>query len=186
MLRARLQRLWWQPGVASADYHGDVSTQALLKTELKGGEINAVCGRLSCVSGRFMLQWTLDVGGISWLTFKQKTKKLHLHISHPSDKSSPSFDEWVIQLEVKNNRLLRCITQHFGFCWDPFPKLFQLLGLLKEKPSARWKVRDSLRSLFTYRMKGYPDPKVLLNKHGVNVRVFLEFLVLTHAKSPYV
>lgn len=86
----------------------------------------------------------------------------------------------------KNKRLLRCITQHFGFCWDPFPKLFQLLGLLKEKPSARWKVRDSLRSLFTYRMKGYPDPKVLLNKHGVNVRVFLEFLVLTHAKSPYV
>lgn len=39
--------------------------------------------------------------------------------------------------------------------------------------------------LFTYRMKGYPDQKVLLYKHGINarVRIFLEFLVLTHAES---
>lgn len=88
-----------------------------------------------------------------------------------------------------NKSLSSYITQHFGFYWDPFPKIFQnkkLLGLLKEKPFVRWKVRDSWRSLFTCRIKGYPDQKVLLNKHGINVRVFLGFLVLTHVESSFV
>lgn len=120
VLRACLQCLavaTWScvRGLPRRRFHSGAATN-----RAQGGEINVVCRRLSCVFCRFMLQWTLDVGWISWLTFKQKTKKLHLRIYRPWQELSMFW--WMSQLAGGE---LSCITQHFGFCWDPFPKLFQ-------------------------------------------------------------
>lgn len=85
----------------------------------QGGEINVVCRRLSCVFCRFMLQWTLDVGWISWLTFKQKTKKLHLRIYRPWQELSMFW--WMSQLAG---------GEQIKDCWVALPNILVSVEIL--------------------------------------------------------
>lgn len=111
--------LQWQPGVVSEDYQGDASKLVRTTNRAQGGEINVVCRRLSCVFCRFMLQWTLDVGWISWLTFKQKTKKLHLRIYRPWQELSMFW--WMSQLAG---------GEQIKDCWVALPNILVSVEIL--------------------------------------------------------
>lgn len=119
VFRGRLQCLavaTWScvRGLPRRCFHSGAATN-----RAQGGEINVVCRRLSCVFCRFMLQWTLDVGWISWLTFKQKTKKLHLRIYRPWQELSMFW--WMSQLAG---------GEQIKDCWVALPNILVSVEIL--------------------------------------------------------
>lgn len=147
------------------------------KNEAQVGKKRAASPVDSCFSGRLTL--------MGFHESRLKNTKEASRVILPAFRQEFPVLGWVSQ-PAGGKKDCSYVTHHLGFCWHLFSEIIVILGVifLRKKPSFGWKVLGFfLPSLFTCRMKGILTKKVLLNKHRINVRVFLGFIILTHAES---